>query len=168
MKRMVISLVLIFFILSSTTVVYAQIKEPNDILLDSISDYYLIDQKLMSGEASKLVPYGVARAENDVYYVVYQYEVVVRKGMDLQVMIEDMMFSQETVSNEQLRSVFTFDIDEQVVEELHFQENLLGESIDAQRIMITIRISMNEPSTYDLYRQLAGGHLTFEVYFFAV
>lgn len=168
MKNIMISLVLIFFIFSSTTVIYAQITDSDDVYLDTISDYYLADETLVSKAGSTLIPEGNIRGVNDVYYVEYQYEVIVKEGMELQVMIEDLFFSNTGVSIEDLQSTFRFDISKTVVNRLDYSEHLFGKNEDAERVIITVKVSMVEPESNELYAKLIGGQLTFDVYFFAV
>jgi len=167
MKNIISSLVLIFFIFSSTTVVYGQIKQSDDVYLNSISDYYLVDQTLISNQGSTLIPLGEIRGVNDVYYIEYEYEVVVKKGMDLQVSIEDIFFSHTDVSREELHNTFNFDITETVVEQLGYSEHLLDQNEVAERILVQVKVSMNEPASQELFSILIGGQLMFDVYFFA-
>lgn len=167
MKNIMRSLVLIFFIFSSTTVVYSQIKKPDEVYLNAISDYYLVDEALVSNAASTLVPVGAIRGLHDVYYVEYQYEVVVKKGMELQVSIEDLFFNQNDISQEDLQQTFQFDVTKTVTEELGYNDHLFAQDEVAQRIIVTVRVSMMEPSTNDLYDNLVGGQLMFDVYFYA-
>lgn len=167
MKRMIVTLVLMFLIFSSTTAVYSQIKSTDDVFIDSISEFYLVDQRLVSDTNATLVPVGAIRGINDVYAIEYTYEVIVKDGMDLSVMIEDLLFSTGTLDDATLRDTFTFDIEQTIVETLEYNEHLFGQGVTANRIEITVKVSMNEPESYDIYQQLVGGNLQFEVYFFA-
>jgi len=168
MKNIIRSLVLIFFIFSSTTVIYGQVKKTDDVYLNSIKDYYLVDQTLVSNQGSTLVPMNAIRGVNDVYYIEYEYEVVVKKGMDLQVSIEDMFFSKTDISKDDLLNTFDFEVTKTVVEQLGYNEHVLRQSEVAERIMVHVTISMNEPSTRELMDSLVGGQLMFDVYFYAV
>lgn len=168
MKRIVISLVLIFLFFSSTSVVYAQVQDKQDNVLDSISEFYLVDEQLVSPEGSTLVPMGAIRAVNDVYYIEYEYEVVVKQGMDLNVLIDDLFFTNELVTDQELRNTFQFEIVEEVIETVGYHDHFLSEEVDANRVNVRVRVSMVEPESYELFTKLVNGSLNFEVYFFVV
>lgn len=168
MKRIVISLVLIFLLFSSTSVVYAQVQDKQDNVLDSISEFYLVDEQLMSPEGSTLVPLGAIRAVDDVYYIEYEYEVIVKEGMDLNVLIDDLIFTNDLVTKQELRNTFLFEIEEEVVETVGYQDHFLSEEVNANRIRVRVRVSMLEPESYELFTNLVNGSLNFEVYFFVV
>lgn len=168
MKRVVISLVLIFLLFSSTSVVYAQVRDQEDNYLDSISEFYLVDEQLVSPEGSTLVPVGAIRAVNDVYYIEYEYEVIVKEGMNINIMIDDLVFTNNLVSDQELQSTFQFEIIEEVVETVEYHDHFLSEEVDANRVNVRVRVSMVEPETYELFTKLINGSLNFEVYFFVV
>jgi hypothetical protein len=167
MKRMIVAMVLTFLIFTSTTAVYSQMKGSDDVFIDSISDFYLVDQQLVSDTNATLVPIGAIRGVNDVYEIEYTYEVIVKDGMDLNVMIEDLLFSTGTLDADTLRNTFTFEIEQSIIETLEYNDHFFGQGVTANRIEISVKVSMNEPASYEIYQQLVGGNLQFEVYLFA-
>ena len=169
MKKFILQIVLIFFVFTSTTAVYSQVKKPNDdMYINSVGDFYLVDQHLVSNNNSTLIPVGEIRGVNDVYYVEYEYEVIVKDGMDLSIMIDDLFFTNELVSNEELRDTFQFNITEEVVQQLDYSEHMFGEQELANRVIVHVQVSMSNPETFELMQNLIGGQLSFEVYFFAI
>jgi hypothetical protein len=168
MKRIVTSLVLIFLLFSSTSVVYAQIQDKPDNVLDSISEFYIVDEQLVSPEGSTLVPIGAIRSVNDVYYIEYEYEVIVKQGMDLSVMIDDLVFTNDLVNEQELRNTFQFEIEEEVVDTVGYHDHFLSEETDANVVKVRVIVSMVEPESYELFTKLVNGSLNFEVYFFVV
>ncbi len=168
MKRILMYLVLMFFISLTTTYSYTQVTADNEVYLEDISEFYLINEQLVSGRTSKLVPTGVIRAVGDVYEIVYQYELIIKDGTKLQSKVDDLMFSDSTVSNQQLRDTFNFRFDQTVVESFTYTGDLFEKPVEAQRVLVTLHVTMNAPQTYELYRQIAGGNLNFEVYFYVI
>lgn len=167
-KRILTTLVLMFFIFSTSTFAYTSIKADDTVYLNDISEFYLVDQRLKNDTNSTLVPVGAIRGVTDVYEIVYQYEVVIKDGTNLHVSIDDLFFSEPGIEREDLDDAFQFRIDKQVVEELTYSEHLFTEKVDAERVLITVTVSMNEPESVELFQQLIGGSLTFEVYFYVV
>ena len=168
MKSIVMYVVLTFFILSSSTAVYSQIKEEDMVYLNQQSEYYLVNEALVSPEGSALVPQGAIRGVNDVYYIEFQYVVVVKKGFDLQVLVEDLAFSNEDVLESELHDTFEFDFNVRVVDTIQHSEHFFDSEEAADVVMINVQVRMNEPNTIELYKGLMGGNLAFELRFFVV
>ena len=51
MKRILIFIVLIFFIFTATDIVYTNVKA-DDAFLEDASDYYMVDQRLTEGNGN--------------------------------------------------------------------------------------------------------------------
>ncbi len=166
MKKFIISLVLVFLVLTSTTVVYANISENDDVYLDSPSDFYLANETLQTEQGKTIIPLSQVRGVNDVHYVEYQYEVIVKDGFDLYATIEELAFSQHNLDSDTLNDLFNFDISYETLSNGSYQDSILSQSEDVNTVMVTVTISMNEPSTEELFYQVVGGSLSFEVYFF--
>ena len=166
MKRILIYTVLIFFIFLSTSTVYAQVQ-PEENYLKDISDYYIVDQTLISEDNSTLIPRGAIQGAHDVYEIQYEYEVIVKQGKEVYALVEDLWFSRENVNVEDLVNVFDFEFDYNIVETLDYHEHFFKEAVVAERVVITLSISMIEPESYELAKELMSGQLSFEVYFFA-
>ena len=165
MKKLLLSLVLVFFVFTLTDSIYASVKA-DDLYLEDISDYYIVDQKLTHKKWSNLVPNGVIQGKNDVYYIEYQYEIIIKDGKQLESNIEQLWISGE-ISQEMLENVFTFEFDYEVIETLDYHKHLFKESVSANRVIVTLKVSMEEPKTYEIYQEFAGKQLSFKVYFSA-
>lgn len=166
MKRILTNLVLIFFIFSSTTVVYASVQK-DDVVLDELSDLYIANEVLRSDRNASLIPEGAIQGVNDVYYIEYEYELIVKEGTNVYSDVRDLFMRTSDIDEETLKEVFNFEFTTEVVESLDYTEHLFGETINANRVVVTLTISMNEPETYEIFQQIVGGQLQFEVEFFA-
>ena len=166
MKRILTNLVLIFFIFSSTTVVYASVKS-DDVVLDELSDLYIANEVLRSDHNASLIPEGAIQGVNDVYYIEYEYELIVKEGTNVYSDVRDLFMRTSDIDEETLFEVFNFEFETEIIESLDYTEHLFGETISANRVIVTLRISMNEPTTYEIFEQIVGGQLQFEVEFFA-
>ncbi len=165
MKRILVFVVLIFFIFTITNSIYSSVKA-EDPYLEDTSDYYIVDQKLNEKKGNNLVPNGVIQGIHDVYYIEYQYEIIIKDGKQLKSNIEQLWISEAT-DQEMLEKVFIFEFDYEVIGTLDYREHLFKESVSANRVIVTLRVSMEEPETYEIYQELAGKQLSFKVYFFA-
>jgi|GEM_PF-3675232 hypothetical protein len=163
MKRLVTLLVLMFFVFSGTMIIYASSITHDDVLA-SPSDFYLVESKLVSPENATLVPIGTIRSVNNVYYIDFTYELVIKEGLALHSEVYELHFSDSSVSDEELREIFNFDITQSTSNEL----NTLVSNGDYQSVIVNVRVSMNQPQSEELMQQLVNGQLTFEMYFFAM
>lgn len=166
MKRLLISVVLIFFIFSTSSIVYTEVKGSTDPFLEDSSDFYLTSQKLQSKNNSTLVPTGVIQGVNDVYFIEYQYELLIKEGTDLHSSVKNLAFNNADLDNETIEQLFNFEFSYEVVETINYHEDLFGAGVDADRIIVTLIITMNEPNSYELFEIIAGNQLSFESYFF--
>ena len=99
MKRLVTLLVLMFFVFSGTMIIYASSITHDDVLA-SPSDFYLVESKLVSPENATLVPIGTIRSVNNVYYIDFTYELVIKEGLALHSEVYELHFSDSSVSDE--------------------------------------------------------------------
>ncbi len=165
MKKLIIGLVLVFLIFIFTDSIYATVKA-DDPYLEDTTDYYIVNQKLLNKKGNNLVPNGAIQGKNDVYYIEYQYEIIIKDGKQLGSNIEQLWMS-ETLSQEMLEKVFTFEFDYEEIETLDYREHLFKESVTANRVIVTLKVSMEEPETYEIYQELFGKQLSFKVCFTA-
>ena len=163
MERILIFIVLIFFIFTATDIVYTNVKA-DDAFLEDASDYYMVDQRLTEGNGNTLIPKGAIQGVNDVYYVEFQYEIILKEGKELESSIEQLWIS-NSVSQEMLEEIFNFEFEYEEVNTLDYREHLFRESVSASVVIVTLRVSMNEPATYEVFQQLIGRDLSFKVYF---
>ncbi|MCF7926201.1 MAG: hypothetical protein K9L74_01305 [Candidatus Izimaplasma sp.] len=167
MKNILKSLVLIFLIFSTTTSIYASVVKDDNVYINETSDSYIINETLISDSKSTLIPSNQVRTVNDVHTIQYEYELIVKDGLVLDAEIIDLVFSNSTVTEANLEAIFNFHIDIETVESLDYSEHLFEGKESAIRVIVSLSISMNEPSTHELYQQLAGGQLMFNVSFYA-
>ena len=166
MKNFIMSLVLIFLIFSSTTAVYASFNQDENVYLDNTSDFYIANETLITDSNKTLIPLNQVRGVNDVYYVTYEYELIIKDGYNIHAVVEDLTFSNQNVTEDTISSTFNFEIDSTTVKSISHSEHLLDQAENADVVVVTVTISMNEPATYDDFTDLVGGYLSFETYFF--
>lgn len=167
MKRILTSIVLIFFVFSASSLVYANVKDETT-YLDNISEFYLVQERLVSETNSTLIPVGTIQGVNDVYYVEYQYELLIKEGTDLNTTVKDLYLRTGDLTQEELEQVFVFDFDYEIEETVEYHESLFAPGVAANRVNVTLRVSMVEPESYEVFQELVGSQMSFEVYFFVV
>ena len=163
MKRILIFMVLIFFIFTFTNSIYTGVKA-DELFLEDASDYYMVDQVLTNSEGNTLVPNGVIQGINDVYYIEYQYKIIIKDGKELLSSIEQLYIS-NTTNQEMLEEVFNFEFEYEEIGTLDYREHMFRESVTAKTIIVTLRVSMEEPETYEIFKEIAGKELSFKVLF---
>ena len=136
-----------------------------DPYLEDISDYYIVNQNLAGAKGTNLIPTGAIQGVNDVYYIEYQYEIIIKHGKQLHASIKDLWITNSSVDQEILENVFNFEYDYNVVEVLGYREHLFRESVSAKRVIVTVTLSMDEPETYEIYQRLVNEQISFEVHF---
>ncbi|MEC9485827.1 MAG: hypothetical protein UMR38_08200 [Candidatus Izemoplasma sp.] len=166
MKKFVIGLVLVFLVLSSTTVIYANVSNNDDVYLNNPSDFYIAQETLVSEQNKTIIPLTQVRGLDDVHYVSYQYDVIVKEGYTLYAQIEDLGFTQGNLDTETLERLFNFDVTYETLSDGTYNKTLFSQAEDTETVRITVKVSMNEPQSKTIVYQLVGGSLTFETYFF--
>ncbi len=152
-----------FFVFTSTMIVYASTITENNVL-NQPSDFYLINSTLKSNEDVKLVPITSVLGKGDVHYVTFQYELLVKEDLMLNAQVLNLSFSNNNITEEELQKIFNFDITMQTVNE---QTNIFHEE-NYQKIIVNVQVSMNEPDTVELMNKLINENLSFEMYFYVI
>ncbi|MGS0973744.1 MAG: hypothetical protein ACVCEJ_11035 [Candidatus Izemoplasmataceae bacterium] len=162
MKKLLISLVLIFFISISTMKAYAYYEDANTTYITESKPQELLSQKLVTEEGKKLVPTGSILGVDDVEEVVFVYQVFVQNGLSIDVEQANLLFNNQAQS--ELENLFNFDFTIIELESDSLHTNLFEGSEDGYFVEITLTLSMNTP-TLDQYKLVANNVMTFDVLF---
>lgn len=166
MKKLILSLVLIFFISLSFVRIYSYSEDLNTPQITSEKTHLLISQKLETDEGKELVPRGAILGENDTEEVVFTYIIFVQEGIEIDYYINNIEINEEIVSNDFI-GLFDFEFEIDSLGSDTIQIDLFGEKQEGYYLEITLILSMNFP-TYEQYFQIAGQQLSFEITFESV
>ncbi len=163
MKKLLLSLVLVFFLSLSFFRIYA-ISE--DLGTDYITDqqgFLLIEQNLESEEGKSLVPKGVILGVNDTEELVFTYQVFIQDGIKIDYYIENIKINNEIVS-EDIANLFEFEFEIKAIQFDSIQTEVIGESHTGFHAEITLTLTMKTPTEEQFYF-VANQELSFEVLF---
>lgn len=162
MKKIIFVTVLIFCLLSGTELAYSYFEESNDIVLDHENQLYTLDETFSSAN-QKLIPVGSVLKEMDTYYLVFKYEVIVEENMDLAASIENLSLNDNISNLAYLSDVFTFDISFDHVENIQIGQGLFQDGKTAEKIEITVTISMNDIQDTQYYKDIYNSFLSYSL-----
>ena len=162
MKKLLISLVLVFFISISTMKAYAYYEDANTDYITEEHPQVLLSQKMMTEAGKRLVPSGSILGVNDVEEVVFSYRVFVQDGLKLEVEESNILFNGQELGV--VQDLFNFDYSISVLEEDALHTNLFEASEAGYFVEVVLRVSMENPSLEE-YEMVANKAMTFEVIF---
>lgn len=162
MKKIILSVILIFFVSLSTSRVYGYYEDSSTQYISTSETYIKITEKVVSSNGMNLIPTGAIAGENDIEEIVYTYTVFVQDGVLFGFSIQNIMLNSQ-IATDDIKDVFEFDFELNAVKRDHIQVDLFDESIEGNYFEITVTLSMNFP-TQEQYLLLAGGQLEFEFY----
>lgn len=162
MKKLLISLVLIFFISISTMKAYAYYEDSKINYINEESPQLLLNQKMVTEEGKRLVPKGSILGVNDIEEVVFEYQVFVQEGLELSVDESNLRFN--GLEKVQAEGLFNFTYNIELLEQDTLHTNLFEGSEQGYFVLVTLTVSMNNPSV-EQYQMVANTALTFDVLF---
>jgi hypothetical protein len=162
MKKLLISLVLIFFISISSMKAYAYYEDSQTAYIDENKPQELLSQTLVTEEGKHLVPTGSILGVDDVEEVVFVYRLFVQNGLVLNVDASNLAFNGQELSEVDDLFNFTFVQKELNKDTLH--TNLFEGSEQGRFIEVTLTVSMNNP-TLEQYQLVANKVMNFDVLF---
>ena len=163
MKKLLLSLVLVFFVALSSTRVYLYSQDLNIQQLTSENSHILISQKLESEDGKYLVPTGSILGVDDTEKMVFKYTVFVVKGMEMHLNIIDVKINNEIVSSE-IIDLFIFEFEINSIKLDSLQLDLTHQKQVGYFMEITVNLTMKFP-TEEQYSLIAGSDLSFEISF---
>jgi len=162
MKKLLISLVLVFFISISTMKAYAYYEDASTDYITEEHPQVLLSQKMMTEAGKRLVPSGSILGVNDVEEVLFSYRVFVQDGLKLEVEESNILFNGQEL--DVVQDLFNFDYSISVLEEDSLHTNLFEGSEAGYFVEVVLRVSMETPSLEE-YEMVANKAMTFEVIF---
>ena len=160
MKKIILSLILIFFVSISTVRVYGYYDDLNTPYLSENSKSIRIVQKMSSNKGKELVPRGVILGVNDTEEIVFTYKVFIQNGISFEYYINNITINNDILS-EELEDLFNFEIKIVKLEKENIQANLFDEKLEGNYYEITVTLSMNMPTEEQFY-SISGQQLRFE------
>ena len=162
MKKLLISLVLIFFISISTMKAYAYYEDANTHYVTEDRPELLLNQQMLTEEGKQLVPRGSILGVNDTEEIVFEYQVFVQNGLELNVEESNLRFN--GLEKEEVEGLFDFSYDIKILDQDTLHTNLFDGSEEGYFALVTLTVSMNTPSV-EQYQSIANTVLTFDVLF---
>ncbi len=162
MKKLMLSLVLIFLLPLSTFRVYSYYEDINVNTITDGNNIVIISQEMKSEDGS-LVPTGAILGVGDVEEITFNYTIFVQSGLEMDYSINDIMINGELVSTD-LEDLFNFEFDAQTLEYTTVQTDLLEEGQDGFFVEVTVTLSMEFPTEEQFYL-IAGQELSFGITF---
>jgi len=159
MKKIVLGMILIFFLSISTSRVYGYYEDSQTNYLSETETSLKIIDKMRSNDGMDLVPTGVILGINDTEQIVFTYKVFVQEGVEFSYSVENILINNEILS-EDLNGLFVFEYEVIKLNTETLQVNLI-EDIQGSYYEVSVTLSMNLP-TYEQYNVIAGQQLAFE------
>lgn len=163
MKNIIPILVLIFLILSGTTSVYSYWDDSQDIHLNEKDTFVVIEQAMSNSENNTLIPLGAIQTENDVYEIVFVYEVIVQNGYELETLIENIELSNQKYQDSKIDDLFTFTFGTKVIKNTSVSLNVFEEYNKDIKLQITISVSINNENSLEQLQLIQGEKIEFSV-----
>ncbi len=163
MKKLILSLVLIFLIPTSFTRIYSYQQDVNTPHINADNTHVLISQIMETAEGNTLVPTGAILGVGDVEEVTFTYVIFIQDGVDFTCDVDNLNINDQIVSAD-IENLFNFDVNFEKLEDDTLQLDLFDTGQEGYYIEVTVVLSMNFPSQ-EQYIQISGQQLSFEVSF---
>ncbi len=166
MKKLVISLVLIFLFSLSSVKIYAIAEDLNEPKLTEDKTEIIITQRTNSSIGKELVPEGTILGVNDVEEMTFTYTVFVQYGVQVDYYISDVKINDQDISSD-ISDLFNFSFETRISRNRHLQLEIFDETEAGYFMNITVILTMNEP-TNEQFDEIIGQELSFKVTFISV
>ena len=163
MKKLFISLVLIFLFSLSSMKIYAMRDNESILFLTKGNTHELISQDIETMDGKLLVPKGAILGVNDTEEVIFKYMVFVQYGVQVEYYIDNIEINNELASSK-ISELFDFEFKTNVVKNDGIQIELIDGHEAGYYIEITLIITMDFP-THEQYLILGGQQLNFDIFF---
>ena len=160
MKKLILSMILIFFLSLSTVRVYGYYEDSSTQYLSETETSIKILEKMRSNNGMDLVPTGVILGVNDTEEIIFTYRIFVQDGLDFNYSIQNILINKEIMS-EDINDLFIFNFEFTKLESENIQVNLFENGLEGNYYEINVTLSMNMP-TYEQYNLIAEQQLEFE------
>ena len=159
MKKLILSMILFFFVSISTARVYGYYEGSQTLHLSNDETSIKILETIRSKNGMHLVPTGVILGVNDTEEISFTYKVFVQEGIEFNYSIQNIMISNE-IMEEEINNLFAFEFEIVQLENKSIQVNLFDSELDGNYYEINVTLSMSMP-TDDQYNLIAGEQLEF-------
>ncbi len=163
MKKLIISLVLIFLFSLSSVKLYVMASDVDGPKITTENKQVVFIQKMSSSIGKELVPKGVILGVNDVEEITFTYTVFVQYGVSVDCYVDDIKINDQTVSSD-IEDLFNFHYKVGISSNDHLQLEIFDETEAGYFMNVTIILTMDEPSEAQFY-EIAGQQLSFTVVF---
>ena len=163
MKKLILSLVLIFLFSLSSLKIYAMAEDANKILLTSENTHVVISQSVNTSDGKYLVPKGAILGVNDVEEIRFTYLIFVQYGIEVNYSINNIKINNDIASQE-IKDLFVFDFKVDIPKNHHIQLEFFDDTKAGYFMEVTVILSMDIP-TEEQYLEIAGQHLSFDITF---
>lgn len=159
MKKIVLSMILFFFVSISTARVYGYYEDSQTKYLSNDETSIKILETIRSKNGMHLVPTGVILGVNDTEEINFTYRVFIQEGIEFNYSIQNIMIKNEAMSDD-INNLFIFDFEIVQLENKSIQVSLFDSELDGNYYEINVTLSMSMP-TIEQYDQIAGEQLEF-------
>ena len=159
MKKIILSLVLVFFVSLSTVRVYGYYEDSQTSYLSENQKSIKILETVRSKNGMDLVPTGVILGINDTEEISFTYKVFIQEGIEFNYSIQNIMINNE-IMEEDINNLFNFEFEIVKLENESIQVNLFESELAGSYYQINVSLSMNMP-TVEQYDKIAGEQLKF-------
>ena len=159
MKKLILSLILFFFVSISTARVYGYYEGSQTLHLSNDETSIKILETIRSKNGMHLVPTGVILGVNDTEEISFTYKIFIQEGIEFNYSIQNIMINDEIMANE-INNLFIFEFEIVQLENESIQVNLFDSELDGNYYEINVTLSMSMP-TVEQYDQIAGEQLEF-------
>ncbi len=163
MKKLILSLVLIFLFSLSSLKLYVIAEDANKISLTSENTHVVISQSIDTANGKYLVPKGAILGVNDVEEIEFTYLIFVQYGVEVDYFINDIEINDD-IASQDVKDLFVFDFKVNIPENHHIQLEFYDDTEAGYYMEVTVVLSMNFP-TEEQYLEIAGQHLSFDITF---
>ncbi len=163
MKKLFISLVLIFLFSLSSMKIYAMRDNESILYLTEGNTHELVSQDMGTTDGKLLVPTGAILGVNDTEEVVFKYVVFVQYGINVDYYIDNLEINKELASSE-VSELFDFEFKTKVVKNEGIQIEFIDGHEAGYYVEISLIVTMDFP-TPEQYLILGGQQLSFDIFF---
>jgi len=163
MKKLFISLVLIFLFSLSSMKIYAMRDNQSILHLTEGHKHEVISQDMKTMDGKLLVPKGAILGVDDTEEVIFKYVVFVQYGVQVEYYIDNIEINDKLASSE-ISELFDFEFQTNVVKNEGIQIELIDGHEAGYYVEISLIVTMNFP-THEQYLILGGQQLSFEIFF---
>jgi len=177
LTRFRIALLLVFFLVASSSIGFAiwdetsPIRDDTQIIIGEGTTFEVYRQVVDPDESKTLVPLGAFRGANDVHYYMYTYEIVVNKPGVLTIDKGEVLIGETDTHSHLMNIEVALSDGEAEFSDVPFDVTFTheGEYFDVEEevysVFVDVRVSMEAPESNEQYEAIARQTMSFEIVF---